>query len=270
MILSALDEFDRHVAARRLRLEKDLTLVRALPTTGVMVEWIGENGWDSQGKDREPVAKSIELCPHLVYGPTAYRAAEHVGFEAPTPGIRSKGEHVSSKYRAEFARNYLLALLNACEPRMVETVAVHEPGSYAGFFPAEFDYRTKTGSSYTNGVESARGYFVVRVGVHTGQSSYRTAELEFYVSQPEVCKVSFALRDNLFPQKLEPCPRYRYASGPHNCTPASWNFTSASQVGAVEIYKRASADWNRHGVSMGYDVEYLLPTRAALLAAIGI
>jgi len=274
-LIKSLEELDREHTAKRARLERDHKLAATLPTLGTMVEWTGENGWDNKGASLPPVAKSVQLFPYLIHSRTAYKEAEHVAFRAPDGNTADPhSEHVSSKHRPEFTRKYLRALLDACAPHMLETVAVRcnaqARSKYAGFFAADFDYKAKTGGSYEHADETARGLFVLEISRHTGEHGYSTAELEFYVSQPERCKVSFDLsRDGWPTHRLAPVPRY--TSDAHNAGVASWSFHQPGEVGAVELFKRASADsYSGGNAPRGYTVQYLIPDRETLDALLGL
>lgn len=274
--IKSLEELDREHAAKRARLERDHALASALPTGATVVEWTGEAGWDHEGTSLPPVAKSVPLFPYIIHSRTAYKEAEHVAFKAPDGGTGDlHSEHVSSKYRRpEFTRKYLRALLDACAPCMIETVAVRcneqARSKYSGFFAADFDYKANTEGDYEHADETARGLFVIEVSRHTGQHGYSTAELSFHISQPERCKVSFDLsRDSWPTHGLAPVPRY--TSFDSNAGVADWSFPSPREVGAVEMFKRASADrYDRSQAPYGYTLQYLIPDRETLDKLLGL
>jgi len=248
--METIEEFDRKNAAKRAKLERDLTNARLLPTFGKRISWIGENGWDEKGQPREPISKSVELVPWIMHDSTAYKAAEHVAFSF------GDSEHVSSKYRGDYCRKYLAALLDASEESMLDTVAVK--GHYAGYFPETFDYQANR--NYSDAVEVSRGLYVVKVGSATGSHSYNSASLEWYISQPVPYKVSIDLGRDLFPYKLAPRPRFttsRTQAFGRDIAPQSWGVPPEGGD-AVHRFKRLGTD------RLSCDVEYLFDCRETM------
>lgn len=268
----SLEEFDRETAAKRAELERQLELVKALPTTGRRVTWVGENGWDENGQAREPIEKSIELVPWIVHG--RFRGADHIVFRPPAGGAGTGsgegGEHVSSPYRGEFARRYLAVIVEALEGYVIPTVAIRS-AHYASYVWDGYDYRADR--DYADARETARGGAVVRVQNHTGEHGFTSAKLEFYIiqfAQPRahVTKVDVELGSHSglpFPYRL--MPQARRSSDHRLAEVASWVIPGKDQVGAVEMFRRSSADRNSHGCARGYTVEYLFPTLGAALKA---
>lgn len=135
--MKTIEQFEVEVAAKRARLEKDLALIKVLPTVGKTVTWTGENGWDEKGQLNPPIEKTIEVCPRLVHSP--FRGAEHVAYRVPDSIAGDQGENLSSKYRVEFARRYWRALLDTYEPYLIDIVAIK--GRYASLVPESYDWK---------------------------------------------------------------------------------------------------------------------------------
>lgn len=271
MNIKSLEEFDRETAAKRAELARALDLTSGLPTVGKFVEWIGENGWDEKGAPREPIAKRQELKPHILHGPCAYKEAEHVAFSFGDGGKHDGGgEPTGSEYRSAYVRAYLTALLDACEPFMLDVVAWR--GQYAGYFHEGFDpsesKRLRPGD-YDKAI--ARGRYLLDVDTHTGEHSYQSASLEFYISRPVPYKVSIDLaRGSLYPWKLAAQPRYATQRGRYaeNVRPDSWSFPHVPT--AANVFKRASADGGYGSGARGYRLDYLFEKREYIEEALGL
>jgi len=255
--MRTLEEFDREVAAKRARLEKDHALARALPTAGRTVTWLGENGWQADGRTRNPdIERSTEIAPWIIHSP--FRGAERIAFRAPDSLAGDKGEHVSSQYRTTFVRKYLLAVLDAFEPYMINTVAIR--GHYASYVPESFDW--KKDKDYKDANEISRGLFVVNTAQNVGpQAHYSKAELEFYarLESGQVVNVSFDIGHSFSAYKLMPQPRYE--SQAHNARPRGWYVST--DTGAVNVFRRSGGD------DYGYSCEWLFKSRADMERAIG-
>ena len=252
-MIESLEQFDKAMEQKRAKLARNISNAKLLPTAGQRITWIGENGWDNEGKPRDPVSKSIEIVPWIMHDSTAYNAAEHVAYNF------GDGEHVSSKYRADYCRKYLTALLDACEPVMLETVATR--GTYASYFPSTFDYAANR--NYKDAIETARGLYEVDITVGVGHNGFSSAALSFYVSQPVPYKVSIDLSRESFPHKLAPRPRYttgRSEAFGRDVAPATWDMPD--KAGASEVFKRRGPD------GYSYTIQYLFATRALLIAAL--
>ena len=248
--METIEEFDRKNAAKRGKLERDLTNARLLPTFSKRISWVGENGWDEKGQPKEPIAKSVELVPWIMHDSTAYKAAEHVAFAF------GGSEHVSSKYRPDYCRKYLAALFDACEESMLDTVAVK--GHYAGYFPETFDYLAN--KNYSDAQEVSRGLYVVKLDSSVGNHGYSSASVEWYISQPVPYKVSIDLGRDLYPHKL--APRARYATSCSQAfgraiAPQGWDIP-AEGGDAVHRFKRTGQD------RFSCAVEYLFDCRETM------
>lgn len=261
--MKSLEEFDKENEAKRARLLKDHAVAHALPTTGVVVAWTGEGGWESDGNTRKPdVEKSVGISPWIIHSP--FRGAEHVAYKAPDGSkFDGGGEHVSSPHRKEFVRKYFAALLDTYAPCMLDMLAVKDPKRYASHVPSSFDY--KAHRDYTNANEIARGLYEITVSTGKGYSS---ASLAFYVNVDGVgpVKISFTL-DRDFPVwKL--LPRAHYRGSYDNAEPDSWTFPPLSQTGAVNMWKRSNCDRNQYGQPSGWTLEHLFATRADMERAL--
>lgn len=257
--MQTLEAFDREIAAKRARLEKDHAVAHALPTA--TIEWIGENGWDSKGAPRDPVTRTLALEPWIIH--SSFRGAEHVAYKAPDSVAGDRGEHVSSKYRKEFVHKYLRALLDTYSPFVIDTRAIK--GRYTSFVPESFDY--KVHKNYADAEELARGCFVVRVDVGSG---YRNADLEFYVRIQNVgpAKISFGLGDSFAYHSLRPVAAYDNV-----CTNAAvvrWHLPRTAELGAEYRFARPGADLNSHGQPSSYSLEWLFSSREIVESAIGV
>ena len=260
--MKTLEQFDKEIAAKRKRLEKDHALVHALPTTGKSITWTGEGGWD--GNTRKPdVTRTIELAPWLVHSP--FRGAEQVTFRAPDSLPGDQGEHVSSPHRAEFVRRYFLAVLDAFEPYIINTVAIK--GRYASYVPESYDWENDR--NYKDAVAIERGLFQLEKSISYGQNSYQTSKLEFYVCTDAIgpLQVSFDISD--FPtHKAAPRPRRR-TDNPESGI-VSWDVPLPSSIGAAHVWRRGGADRSSGGAPWSYTLEWLFDSREALLTLLGV
>jgi hypothetical protein len=262
MTLKSLEDFDKDNAAKRERLLKDHAIAHALPTNGKLVTWIGEGGWEKDGNTRKPdVARSIDVAPWIVHGP--FRGAEHVAYKAPDSLYGDKGEHDSSKPRAEFVSRYFAAVLDAFEPFTVSTLAIK--GRYASHLPETFDYRAN--KDYADAKELARGLYEVTVSSGAG---YTSAKLAFFANVPDVgpLQVSFDV-DRPYGAGFQTHKLHARCSSDRHGIPRNWNFPSASEFKAVNMWKRANSDRNQYGVPSGYTLEWLFATREDMERAIG-
>jgi hypothetical protein len=258
--MESLEQFEKNVQAKRERLLKDISLAKALPTANKTITWTGENGWEADGNTRKPdVERTIEIAPYIVYTP--FRGHEHVAFRAPDSYDGIKGEHVSSKYRTSFVKQYLNELLNVCEPFIIPSIATR--GTYAGTHAATYDY--KANRDYKDAVEVARGFYEITV---SNGSGYTSATLYFYIHTEATgtVEISFDISRDFATWKLQ--ARAQYDNDRHNAVPARWNFPSLSDVGAVNLFKRANADRNSYGQPSGYTLEWLFDSREAMEKAI--
>lgn len=248
-----LEQFEKEVAEKRERLLKDLALAKTLPTNGITVTWTGENGFEKDGNTRKPDAeKTVELTPHIIHSP--FRGHEHVAFAVPD------SEYAYSPHRKTFATKYLTALLDACEPHIIDTIAVR--GHYASLMPANYDY--KANRDYSDAVEVARGRYELQASNGRGFSS---VELSFYIHTPECGTVEISINLERDFQRYNLLARART----DNLGIAlDWSFPSLADVGAVHMFKRANADRNEHGVCTGYTLEWLYDSREKMAAAIGL
>lgn len=263
MTLKSLDQFDKEIAAKRARLEKEIALAHALPTVGKTVTWIGENGWEKDGNTRKPdVEHTIDLAPYIIHSP--FRGAEHVAFRAPDSLAGDKGEHVSSKHRPDFVRRYLLALLDACEPHMIDTVAIQ--GRYCSNVPETFDWMAD--KDYKDACEVSRGLFELETYYHAGpHRGCSGAKLLWYIRTDATgpCKISFDLHGGFGTYKAFPRPCM--TSDHPNAGPAFWTFPKPSDIGAVHLWRRASGEDCYSGgsrVPWGYTCQWLYATRDKL------
>jgi hypothetical protein len=262
MTLKSLEDFDKEIAAKRARLEKDHALAHALPTVGVTVAWTGENGWDEQGKPRPPISKTIALAPHIIHSP--FRGAEHVAFRAPDSMVGEGGEHVSSTYRTEFVHKYLRALLDTCAPHMIDTVAIK--GHYASNVPETFDYAAHR--DYSDAEERARGLYEVEVSTGAG---FTSAKLQFYIRTEKTgtVQVSFDLSRDFQVWRIMPRAVRRSADVERSLV-RRWDLPS---TGACHHWRRGGADtaWvDGASVPQSYTVEWLYDTREALEHDLGL
>lgn len=264
MTLKSLEEFDKEIAAKRKRLEKDHAVAHALPTNGKILTWIGEGGFESDGNTRKPdVERTIEIVPHIVHSP--FRGCEHVAFRAPYSTHGDGGEHVSSQHRTVFGRKYLRAVLDAFEPYLIDTVAVR--GTYASYVPESFDWGND--KDYKDAIEVSRGLFEVEASMGTGQNHYTTARLSFYTRIESVgpVKVSFDLEgrgSQFMTYKLMPTPRYKTREPRENSRPIAWNVPTGT--GAVHLWRRADGG----GEGYSYSCLWLYDSRDALETALGL
>lgn len=259
MTLKSLEQFEKETAAKRAELERHLALAHKLPTNGVMVTWTGEGGWEKDGNTRKPdIERSIELFPYIIHSP--FRGAQHVAFKAPDTLTGEGGEHVSSQHRTAFVHRYLQTLLKACEPFMVETLAVR--GTYASLVPETFNY--KAHKDYSDAAELARGLYEVEVSEHS-------AKVSWYINTSATgpMQISFDLWGGSFG-----CYRLHArgirSSDYERSTVARWEFPSCDEVGAVHVFKRANTTRTTHGVPDGYTMEWLFDSTDAMLTAIGV
>lgn len=263
MSIKSLEQFEQETEAKRQRLLKDIELVAKLPTTGKVVNWTGEGGFEQDGNTRKPdVEKSLELLPSLVHSP--FRGHEHVAFSFPD-GYQEPGEYQYSKHRKEFVRGYLLAILDACEPYMVETVAVR--GTYASLMPADFDY--KSHRDYKDATEVSRGLFELESSQGEG---YTSLKLSFYFHTEEAgtVEVSINLDKEAHSYKLVARGHRAGYGDNRNAQIESWSFPSLADTGAVNLFKRANATRTCHGVPTGYTLEWLFDSREKMLAILGL
>lgn len=247
-----LEQFEQEVAEKRERLLKNLELVKVLPTNGKTVTWIGEGGFEKDGNTRKPDKEhTIAITPWIVHSP--FRGHEHIAFQVPD------NEYRYSKHRAEFARLYLQAVLDACEPYMIPTKAIR--GTYASLVAGNWDY--KANRDYKDAQELTQGLYELEVSQGKG---YLCLKLDFYIHIPECGTVQVSIDLNEFPAwKLAARSRCDNLG-----IPTSWSFPTVADVGAVHLFKRSNADRNEHGVPSGYTMEWLYGTRKEMLAAIGI
>lgn len=257
--MQTIEQFEAEIAKKRERLLKDIDLVKALPTQGQAVTWIGEGGFEQGGNTRKPdITRTVDLLPYIVHSP--FRGHEHVAFQVPND---KTGEYQYSKHRKEFASKYLLALLDACEPYIIDTVAVR--GTYASLMPSDYDY--KANRDYKDAVEVSRGKFEVQISTGTG---YTSASLVFYIHTQDAgtVQVSVSVDKDFATYKL--LPRAHYSGDHHNAVIASWSFPNLSDVGAVNVFKRSNVDRNSYGQPSGYTLEWLFDSREKMLVAIGL
>jgi hypothetical protein len=240
--LSTLEEFDRSIAKKRARLEKELALVSQLPTRGKVVTWTGASGWDSKGEDLPAVAKSVELVPWIVHSRNGHTGAEQMAFKVPngsTDDLHS--EHVSSKYLPEFGRRYIRALLDACEPHLQPIRAVK--GRYAAMLPASCNWKAKRG--YEEASVVAEGLFQVSVYAGRGIGSQ---SLSFYIATPEPIEVSIELPAGRVAHELFPVASYRTQYQGEDAVIERWHDPDAAAVGAAHRFCY-SGDGNSPGRS---------------------
>jgi len=266
--MNSIEQFERDVEAKRARLLKDLALAKAALPAPVTVTWVGENGWDNVGKPNPPIEKSVDVAPWIIHSP--FRGAEHIAFKAPDSCAGAHGEHVTSEYREGFVRKYFLAVLDAFEPYIMDTVAIK--GTYSSYVPESFDWAASR--DYKDARILARGLFEVTTTIGEG---YRSAELAFYVRHPTAgpCKISFDLGRSSFERypfktdHLTPRPIYQgRRHGDDTRVPACWDFPELRDVGAAHLSYRGNTERNSHGVPSGYTLEWLFASRESLLAAI--
>lgn len=260
--MNSLEEFDRKNAAARAKLERELKLAHQLPTGGVTVTWIGEDGWKSDGNTRKPdIERTIDVAPWIIHD--SFRGAAHVAYKAPDSLAGGKGEHVSSKHRSEFVRKYLRAVLDTYAPYVIDTVAVK--GAYASYMPETFDWESH--KDYADGREVNRGLYEIEASQGNGYSS---AKLSFYARTDATgpVQVSFDLHQDFQTHRMQ--ARAHYDNDMHNAVPVRWSFPTLSDIGAVCVWKRSNGDRNRHGQPSGYTMEWLFDTREAMETAIGL
>lgn len=264
MALKSLEDFDKEIASKRARLEKDHALAHALPTVGKTITWMGENGWEPDGRTRKPdVERTIELVPWLIHAP--FRGCEHVAFRAPDSLGGDKGEHVCSPHRAAFARKYLRAVLDAFEPHLIDTVAVRG-GIYASLVPESFAWGEH--KDYKDGHEMSRGLFEVQVTRAVGQYRYSSAALSFYTRTETTgpVRITFNLDTGgqLTTYKLMPRPKYSSRNPSENARPIGWETPNYADTDAVFVFRR------RGGDEYSYTCEWLYDSREALETALGL
>lgn len=258
---NAMEQLEREFAAKRAKLERELALAAKLPTNGRSIHWIGENGWDEKGAPRNPIGKECELLPWIFHSPTAYETAQHVAYKAPDshPWTNGTGEHTSSKFRADFVKQYIRAVLNAYAPFEVDIIAVK--GRYSSHFPAGFEYSQHR--DYADAKELARGRCKVTV---TTSIRFTSTDLEIYADVPDAGPVKVSISNPPQSHALSARPRgvHSYRNGPVYRVD-SW-IAPEKPAGCVNVFSRGSGDYSNTSRTL----EYLFDSVASALTALGI
>jgi len=178
--MNALEELEKEYLAKKAKIEKQMVIASLLPTNDKIITWIGEDGWDKEGKPKPPVEKTCSLLPYLFHDPTAYKVAQHIAYKAPD-GMKwnnGQGESTSSKYRDAFVKQYVLAVIDAFRPFVIQTVAV-KGKRYTGHFPTKFDF-TKI-RDYEDAKELNYGDCEIYTTAGRGEHSFISGTFSFYV-----------------------------------------------------------------------------------------
>lgn len=189
--MRSLEELEKRHTEERARLIRDMELASTLPTNGKTITWMGEDGWDKEGKLKPLVEKSCQLFPYIIHDNTAYNTARHVAYKtADSHDKENKGESTSSSVRNAFVKQYILAVVEAFKPYLIQITAVKGP-SYSGHFPERFDF-TKL-RSYENAKERGHGDCEVYITRAVGQHSFCSGKLSFYALLSEGIRVKVDL-----------------------------------------------------------------------------
>src|SRR6185295_1823296 len=112
--MTTLAEFDAAQAAARAEFLKTANFAALLPTAGVSIAWIGENGYEADGNTRKPpIQKTMEVAPKAIHRTLLY-GSRMIQYGIPNSYGTGMDEPTHDyAYRREFARKYLTAIVDA-------------------------------------------------------------------------------------------------------------------------------------------------------------
>ncbi len=258
MTLKSIAEFE---AQQRKELEEHkakMSVVAVLPTNGRTVTWVGEGGFESDGNTRKPdLQKTIQLVPYIVHG--KFRDSHHVAFKIPG-GSQEDGEYPYSQHRAEFRHAYIKSLLDACDPDIVELLAIK--GRYASYVPASWDWENDR--DYKDAELQDRGEYEIEASAGRGFSSIK---LQFYVTTSlGAVKISIDVEDCPRAHKLSPRPIYNHNVDIERAVITEWKIPETSVTQATHVWRRGSGDSRNDSAR----AEYLYANRTDVERALGL
>jgi hypothetical protein len=258
--MKTLAQFDAAQAAARLLFLQTCAFADVLPTAGVSIAWIGENGYEADGNTpKPPIEKTMAIEPSSIYD-RVLDGCRHISYAIPNSFGQGKDEPTHDRvYRRDFARKYLLAILNAYEPFMVDTVAIR--GQYHSLVSELFDFDSDKDHKGSKVVSRGRYAFNATTG-----SGFSSLELEFHakIADGTLVEVTIKLEPDFSAWRLMPHGR----GTEHGIK--TWEPVNYMHVGAVHNINRPGAGKNGYGIPDSYRQEWLFADRAKVEEMIGL